>query len=147
MSEQEAVRMDSQRETRMLYRSSYLHQLRLCVVERQRDRLGLSLLFLAVLLDIHETTLMNIECGIALPTDNAALRMNMLGISVQLTEPSPISPLTRVEMLVYEKIKSMPAHMRALLNGNISNYIGVKRIQGMSLDRTDIMRYVLQSEE
>jgi hypothetical protein len=37
--------------------------------------------------------------------------------------------------------------MRALLNGNISNYIGVKRIQGMSLDRTDIMRYVLQSEE
>ena len=146
MIENELLGRHSKRDIQALYRSAYLHQLRLCVVERQRERLGLSLLFLAVLLDIHETTLMNIECGITLPTDNTSLRMNMLGIDVQLTEPSLVSPLTRLEIRVYERIKSMPEHVRVLLNGNISNYIGVRRMQGMSLDRADILRYVLESE-
>jgi ribosome-binding protein aMBF1 (putative translation factor) len=96
-----------QKNHQMLRRLAYLQQLKLSVVGRQREEMGLSMLFLAVLLNIHETTLMNIECGIALPTDNTGVRMNMLGIEVRLTESSPVLPLTRIEIQVYKKIKSM----------------------------------------
>jgi hypothetical protein len=132
-----------QKNHQMLRRLAYLQQLKLSVVGRQREEMGLSMLFLAVLLNIHETTLMNIECGIALPTDNTGVRMNMLGIEVRLTESSPVLPLTRIEIQVYKKIKSMSQDERILLSGNVSNYIAVKRMQEGGFDRNYLMDYVL----
>ncbi len=85
---------------------------------------------------------MNIESGIALPTDNMAIRMRFLGLSVELTEPSAVSELTRLEVVAFGKLKVMPKDVKTLLNENITFYLAVKRQLNESADRNAVLRYI-----
>lgn len=120
----------------------FFQRLRLHSAAEQRRCMGVSQMFMAMLLDVHETSLMNIESGIALPTDNMAIRMRCLGLSVELTEPSAVSELTRLEVVAFEKLKMMPKDVKALLNENITFYLAVKRQLNESADRNAVLRYI-----
>lgn len=111
-------------------------------ISSQREKIGLSQLFLAVLLNIHETSLMNMESGVCLPTEDVANRMRLLGLDVQLTEPqgpSGISVLTDLERLAFQQLRNMPIEKRRALSDNVSIYVAVKRSFDQLYDRDAIL--------
>jgi DNA-binding transcriptional regulator YiaG len=111
-------------------------------ISSQREKIGLSQLFLAVLLNIHETSLMNMESGVSLPTEDVASRMNYIGLDVQLTEPqgpSGVSALTDLERLAFQQLRNMPIEKRWEWSDNVSIYVAVKRSFDQLHDRDAIL--------
>lgn len=98
-------------------------------LQTQRQKVGLSLISCAFLLNMHETSLMNLEMGAALPTGDVLGRMQLLGFALDdITEEAVIVRVSSLEQAVYQHLASLPLMVRQELNDDLTFYLSSKRL-------------------
>jgi hypothetical protein len=97
-------------------------------MQAQRQRLGLSLMCCAFLLNLHETSLLNLEIGAALPTADMLGRMQLLGFSADEGQnDTVILRLSELEHAAYRHVADLPVDRRRELSDDLTFYLSSKR--------------------
>ena len=110
----------------------------------QREKLGLSLLACAVLLHVHESTLMDVENGVALPSEDMATRLELLGLSHVVSMVNrDVDYVLDLERLVYRKILALSADVRARLMASLGFYLSSKRMLNEDIRRDLVLTTLL----
>jgi hypothetical protein len=113
-------------------------------LSKQRERLGLSLLACAFLLHVHESTLMDVENGVALPSEDMATRLELLGLSHVISMVNrDVDCVLDLERLVYRKILALSADVRACLMASLGFYLSSKRMLNEDIRRDLVLTTLL----
>lgn len=108
--------------------------------QTQRQHVGLSLMSCAFLLNMHETSLMNLEMGAALPTRDALGRMHLLGFALDhAVEDVVIAHISTLERLVYGHIASLTVSARRELSEDLAFYLSGKRLFDEAVRRESVL--------
>lgn len=110
----------------------------------QRQQRGFSLSFLALLLNLHETSLMNFESGAILPTNDIALRMKMLGFALS-TEENNNTHIPPLDCTAYELLSNIPNESLKEMNDDISLYLSVNHHLGRMVQRNVVLMQIINS--
>ena len=105
-----------------------------------RQQVGLSLMSCAFLLNMHETSLMNLEMGAALPTGDILGRMQLLGFELDGTvEEAVIVHVSGLEQAVYRRIAGLPLIVRQELSDDLTFYLSGKRLFDEVVHRESVL--------
>lgn len=114
-------------------------------MDYQRQQRGLSLCFCALLLNLHETSLMNLEAGLLLPSDDAVHRMSLLGFSLNTEDlEANEKSISILDRAVYDLLATASAGELHRINANVTFYLSANYYLGSVVRRDLLLIKLLQ---
>lgn len=117
-------------------------------MQTQRQRLGLSLVCCAFLLNMHETSLMNLEMGADLPSSDVLCRLQLLGFAPDdWSADTVVLQVSDIEQAVYRYVASLPVHRRVEFSDDLTFYLSGKRLFDEVVRRDAVLRAIVQAAQ